>query len=369
MEVRCRRGAGRVCRKHPLTSTSRLPQSPQLRVANQNRPPPPYQAKTCVAPLDRVKILFQASNPQFKHYQNSWFGTGAALRDIYQHEGPLGLFKGHSATLLRIFPYAGIKFLAYEQIRSFFIPRREHETPLRRLLSGSLAGVTSVFFTYPLEVIRVRMAFDTKVTAGGGKLFSTCRQIYLEQPNAPAAVVAPRGHVAPHPAGSPGVGALASSAPAISPPSGVANFYRGFSSTILGMLPYAGMSFLTHDTAGDVLRHPSLAKYTTLDPGPNHPPGKPAPLRSWAELTAGGIAGLVSQTTSYPLEVIRRRMQVGGAVGDGRRLRIGETARIIFQERGLRGYFVGLTIGYVKMVPMAAISFYTYERLKLALGI
>lgn len=78
---------------------------------------------------------------------------------------------------------------------------------------------------------------------------------------------------------------------------------------------------------------------------------------------------MVSQTVSYPLEVVRRRMQVGGAVGDGRRLRIAETAGMVFREKGLRGFFVGLTIGYVKIVPMAAVSFYTYERMKLWFGI
>ncbi len=103
--------------------------------------------------------------------------------------------------------------------------------------------------------------------------------------------------------------------------------------------------------------------------GARLPEGKPAPLRSWAELVSGGIAGLVSQTASYPLEVIRRRMQVGGAVGDGRRLRIGETAGMIMRERGFQGFFVGLTIGYVKVIPMAAVAFYTYERMKLVLGI
>jgi solute carrier family 25 protein 16 len=153
------------------------------------------------------------------------------------------------------------------------------------------------------------------------------------------------------------------------PKAGIANFYRGFSATIMGMLPYAGMSFLTHDTAGDVLRMPVLAQYTTLPKPANSPVDKPAPLRSWAELVAGGIAGLVSQTSSYPLEVIRRRMQVGGAVGDGRRLPVGETAKMIFRERGFMGFWIGLSIGYVKIVPMAAVSFYVYERGKTWLGI
>jgi solute carrier family 25 protein 16 len=112
-----------------------------------------------------------------------------------------------------------------------------------------------------------------------------------------------------------------------------------------------------------------IAEYTTLPKHANSPSNKPAPLRYWAELLAGGVAGLVSQTSAYPLEVIRRRMQVGGTVGDGHRLRIGETARLIIRERGIQGFFVGLTIGYVKVVPMAAVSFYVYERGKTWLGI
>lgn len=315
-------------------------------------------AKTVVAPLDRVKILFQSSNPQFAKYTGSWFGVVTAMKDIYRTDGTRGLYRGHSATILRIFPYAAIKFLAYEQIRSVIIHSPAQETPIRRLLSGSLAGVTSVFFTYPLEVIRVRLAFETKHDSRSS-LSSICRQIYNEAPPLPRAP----------PGASPVVATTAQVARAVVPNAGLTNFYRGFSATIMGMLPYAGMSFLTHDTAGDVLRLPMLSKYTTLPKPTNSPIDKPAPLRSWAELLAGGIAGLISQTSSYPLEVIRRRMQVGGAVGDGHRLRVRETAQLIFRERGFMGFWIGLSIGYVKIVPMAAVSFYVYERGKTWLGI
>ncbi|KAI9679316.1 MAG: hypothetical protein M1817_005336 [Caeruleum heppii] len=308
-------------------------------------------AKTVVGPLDRVKILFQASNPQFAKYTGSWFGVVRAMKDIYRQDGTWGLFRGHSATLLRIFPYAAIKFLAYEQVRAVIITSREQETPWRRLLSGSLAGVTSVFFTYPLEVIRVRLAFETKQSSRSS-LSSICRQIYREHPTVPPSSPDTKLPVTP-------------------PRSGLVNFYRGFSPTIWGMLPYAGMSFLTHDTAGDWLRHPSISKYTTLpdDPSLSVPSDKPPQLKYWAELMAGGFAGLVSQTASYPLEVIRRRMQVGGAVGDGHRLRMAETMKLVWREKGLRGFFVGLGIGYFKVVPMVATSFFVYERSKSKLGI
>lgn len=312
-----------------------------------------------------MKILFQASSPQFAKYTGSWFGVATAMRDIYGQEGVLGLYRGHSATLLRIFPYAGIKFLAYEQIRSAIIPHKNQETPFRRFISGSLAGVTSVFFTYPLEVVRVRLAFETK--HGHSTLTSICRRIYNEAPVSKAPL--PKVSSSAAPAAAEVINSAAATVDAVAPRTGLVNFYRGFSPTILGMLPYAGMSFLTHDTVGDLLRHSSIAQRTTLPKPANHPPGKPAPLRSWAELLSGGIAGLVSQSASYPLEVIRRRMQVSGAVGDGHRLRIGETAALIFREKGVQGFFVGLTIGYVKVIPLAAVSFYTYERAKGWFGI
>ena len=277
------------------------------------------------------------------------------MRDINKSDGLRGLFRGHSATLLRVFPYAGIKFLAYEQIRAAVIPSKQFETPGRRFASGSLAGVTSVFFTYPLEVIRVRMAFDTK-SHGRTSLSRTCRQIYYEHPPTPA------------PVGEGALGAAATVVHQVSPSSGLVNFYRGFSPTMLGMLPYAGMSFLTHDTVGDLLRHPTISKYTLMRAS-SQTPGKRAQLSAPAELTSGAIAGLVSQTASYPLEVIRRRMQVGGAVGDGHRMTIAETTKRIFFERGLRGFFVGLSIGYIKVIPMSATSFYVWERGKWVLGI
>ncbi|KAK2873686.1 hypothetical protein FQN49_002165 [Arthroderma sp. PD_2] len=317
-------------------------------------------AKTIVGPLDRVKILFQTSNPQFAKYASSWFGVVSAMKSINHNEGVRGLFKGHSATLLRIFPYAAIKFIAYEQIRNVVIPSKKHETPFRRLISGSLAGITSVFFTYPLELIRVRLAFETK-QGSRSSLRNIFHQIYNERGSSAA---------------SADTSAASSAVEKIKPRYGLANFYRGFSPTMVGMLPYAGISFLTHDTVGDWLRHPSIEKYTTIphsgkdtlnseEQARSHRPQ----LKATAELLSGAAAGLVSQTSSYPLEVIRRRMQVGGVVGDGHVLGIRETAQKIFLERGLKGFFVGLTIGYMKVVPLAATSFFVYERGKWWLGI
>ena len=329
-------------------------------------------AKTAVAPLDRVKILFQASNPQFQKYTGTWTGALKAIRDIYRADGGRGLFRGHSATLLRIFPYGGIKFLAYEQIRTVVIATKEQETPTRRFVAGSLAGCMSVFTTYPLEVIRVRLAWETKSQKRLG-VRDICRTIYNEKPPTAQlnAASLKDAHI-PHSAAVTLETATAA-INTVTPQSGLANFFRGFTPTLWGMIPYAGASFLTHDAAGDMMRFPSLAPFTILPLSERSQkqlaPNKPPPLRAWAELTTGAMAGFVSQTLSYPLEVIRRRMQVGGVVGDGHRLTMAEVARNIVRERGWKGFYVGLGIGYVKVVPMVAVSFYSYERLKVTFGI
>lgn len=314
-------------------------------------------AKTLIAPLDRVKILFQTSNPEFRKYAGSWLGFYRAIKQIKHTQGMFGLFQGHSATILRIFPYAAIKFVAYEEVRAIIIPTPDKETSVRRFLAGSISGITSVFFTYPLDLIRVRLAFETKQNFRlnpaiqphqnhydyrGGRLIQTCKQIYKEPTHTGV-----RG--------------------------GIANFYRGFTPTIMGMIPYAGVSFWAHDMFHDIFRSPYLAPYAVMDflePDENTEPGtlkRRKPLTVWAQLTAGGLAGMCSQTASYPLEVVRRRIQVSGVTGE--RSGMIQTARTIFAQSGLRGFFVGLSIGYIKVTPMFACSFFVYERLKLVLGI
>lgn len=291
-------------------------------------------AKTLIAPLDRVKILFQTGNPLFLKYTQHWSGLYEALKFIRSSEGGVGLFRGHSATLLRIFPYAGVKFIMYEQVRALLIPSPEYETNLRRMLSGSISGVTSVFCTYPLDVLRVRLAYESKVGNAPdkmrGRLWQAAKTIYHE----------------PHP-------------PHLPP---ITNFFHGFLPTIMGMIPYAGVSFWAHDTAHDIFRSPLLRQYAV-----DHDNPRAHQLRAWAELISGGVSGLFAQTAAYPLEVIRRRIQVGGATGEYRRIM--PTIQHIYAASGFRGFFVGLTIGYLKVVPMFACSFFVYERAKVFLNL
>ncbi|KNG84781.1 mitochondrial carrier protein Leu5 [Aspergillus nomiae NRRL 13137] len=282
-------------------------------------------AKTIVAPMERIKILFQTSNPHFLRYSTRWNGLIEAVSHIRTSHGIYALFKGHAASLIRVFPYAGINFLAYEQLQCAIIVSPQTTTPYHRFFCGSTAGAIATVFTYPLELIRIRLAFETEQSKNSS-WFRICRKIYFE---------------------SGGKGTLL-------------NLYQGIGPTMLGILPYAGTSFVTHDLMREQLRSPFFAPYTLEK-------GSSTRLTAVAQLCCGAIAGIVAQTVAYPIDILRRRMQVGSVVGS--RSGVLETARRVVLERGVRGFYVGLTIGYVKMAPMAATSFYVYDRMKRLLGI
>jgi len=133
-------------------------------------------------------------------------------------------------------------------------------------------------------------------------------------------------------------------------------FYRGFTVSLAGIVPYAGTAFL----AWGYLR----ANLVPVAPDGHRPRAMPL-----ADLGIGALSGALAQTVSYPFEVVRRRMQVGGLTQPGRWLRWGETARAIWMRGGARGFFVGLGIGYLKIVPMNAVSFAVWQGMKRLLGL
>lgn len=277
-------------------------------------------AKSTIAPLDRVKILLQAHNPHYKD-----LGVVATLRAVPKKEGYLGLYKGNGAMMVRIFPYGAIQFMAFENYKKWLSKRLGISGHIHRLMAGSMAGMTAVICTYPLDVIRARLAFQ--VTGyhrytGIGNAFQT---IYLKE-------------------------------------GGIPGFYRGLTPTIIGMIPYAGFSFFTFGT----LKSLGLANFPELLGRPSSDNPEVLVLKTHVNLLCGGMAGAIAQTISYPLDVARRRMQLGAVLPDSEKCRsLVQTLRYVYHQYGFqRGLYRGLSLNYIRCVPSQAVAFTTYEFMK-----
>jgi hypothetical protein len=128
-------------------------------------------AKSFVAPFDRIKILYQISSAKFQISK-----LPSVAMNIAKAEGITALWKGNSATMIRVFPYSGIQFMIYDRCKTFLLREQELDyarrkaldpdtpkpkwglTPKESLFSGMIAGVISVIFTYPLDMTRAQLA-------------------------------------------------------------------------------------------------------------------------------------------------------------------------------------------------------------------
>jgi len=120
---------------------------------------------------------------------------------------------------------------------------------------------------------------------------------------------------------------------------------------VLGIIPFAGVDLGVYTTLKKLyLRsHPNNKKPGTL-----------------VLLGCGATAGVVGQTIAYPLDLVRRRMQVQGwgeanGVNYAYRGGITQTIYQIVSTEGVTALYRGLIPNYYKVVPAVSISFVVYE--------
>uniref|UniRef100_A0A0N5A2F4 Mitochondrial carrier protein n=1 Tax=Parastrongyloides trichosuri TaxID=131310 RepID=A0A0N5A2F4_PARTI len=256
-------------------------------------------AKTTIAPMDRTKINFQIS-------RTKKYSTRSAFKFIvstYHKEGFLAIFRGNSATMLRVIPYATVQYASYEEYKKFFgVDINGTRTPVERYIAGSCAATTATCFTFPLDTLKAWLS--TSKRSDYKNIKDLCLQKYNRH----------------------GIGA----------------FYRGIVPAIVGVVPYAGSSFFTYET----LKLWYKDEFKTESP-------------AYWRMAFGAVSGVIGQTSSYPFDIVRRRMQTERIP---KYQGILKSLYLIGKNEGIvGGLYKGLSMNWIKGPLAVGISLTTYD--------
>jgi len=309
-------------------------------------------SRTVVSPLERLKIIQQV---QPRGSDRQYKGVWRSLVRMWREEGFKGYMRGNGINCLRIVPYSAVQFTTYEQLKKWFTTfgSKELDTP-KRLASGALAGITSVCSTYPLDLVRSRLSIATASIA-----LATQQQIpplkTATTPTAPSVkqTLSSAYHTSSSASYSTGISRAECSMwgmtlKVMREEGGIRGLYRGLVPTAMGVAPYVGINFAAYEALRGVIT----------------PPGKSSVAR---KLACGALAGSVSQTLTYPFDVLRRKMQVTGMASGGLGYKYNgalDALQTIVRTEGLQGLYRGLWPNLLKVAPSIATSFFTYELVK-----
>ncbi|XP_046695096.1 calcium-binding mitochondrial carrier protein SCaMC-2-B isoform X11 [Silurus meridionalis] len=267
-------------------------------------------SRTCTAPLDRLKVLMQVHSSRV----NTMCMAGG-FSQMIREGGIRSLWRGNGINVIKIAPESAIKFMAYEQIKRLIGSKQETLGILERLVAGSLAGAIAQSSIYPMEVLKTRLALGKTGQYSG---IVDCAKHILQK-------------------------------------EGVAAFYKGYIPNVLGIIPYAGIDLAVYET----LKNSWLQRYATdsADPG------------VFVLLACGTMSSTCGQLASYPLALVRTRMQAQATLDGAPQMSMSSLFRHIVRTEGAMGLYRGLAPNFMKVIPAVSISYVVYEHLKTTLGV
>ena len=197
-------------------------------------------SKTLTAPLERIKILAQTC-----HTNYSSIGI---VKNIIKQEGISGLFRGNIVGIMKVGPTAALVSVTYNILVHFLPKDKEYDKyePYWRFISGGLAGAFANTCTYPLDIIRARMAVQNQ-----NNMRTVVKLLFHEGPQA---------------------------------------CFRGLGPTLIAVVPFIAIQQSSYDTIKKYMLNYYLPS-VTLNFG------------------CGISAGILAQSITFPFDVIRRQMQ------------------------------------------------------------
>jgi solute carrier family 25 phosphate transporter 23/24/25/41 len=230
------------------------------------------------------------------------------LKTTYRALGFKGLFAGNAANCVRVFPMAGI--VTYVYLNALKLTPADNDLdpmePVYRGMCAATAGIVGQLFTYPIDVVRAQLSVN------------------------------PEKHKS-----------VLGTATTIAKEGGTAALYRGLVPTLMACAPFLACQMATAD---------ALKSYMSTND---------IELTTGRMMLVGGTAGIVGQSVVYPLDVLRRRMQVGAASANASVISDSTWVALqqVVRKEGFRTLFSGIVPTYLKVFPAVAIAMTTTKEL------
>uniref|UniRef100_A0A7S3KPP7 ADP/ATP translocase n=2 Tax=Euplotidae TaxID=100127 RepID=A0A7S3KPP7_EUPCR len=225
-------------------------------------------SKTCVAPIERVKLLLQNqdASSQIKADQR-YKGISDCFVRVAREQGIPSMWRGNMANVIRYFPTQALNFAFKDTFKRYLNPYNKKTQPgmffIGNILSGGAAGAASLCVVYPLDFARTRLAVDV----GKGE-------------------------------GSRQFNGLVDCIAKIAKSDGPLGLYRGFGISVMGIIVYRGAYFGLFDTGNAIIFGDSKnANFFAM--------------WGFAQLTTTA-AGIIS----YPMDTVRRRLMMQSGRAD-----------------------------------------------------
>ncbi|XP_008067856.1 calcium-binding mitochondrial carrier protein SCaMC-1-like [Carlito syrichta] len=262
-------------------------------------------ARTCTAPFDRLKVMMQVHSLKSRKMR-----LISGFEQMLKEGGILSLWRGNGVNVLKIAPETALKVGAYEQYKKWLSFDGVHLGIPERFISGSMAGATAQTCIYPMEVLKTRLAVGETGEYSG---IIDCGKKLLKQ-------------------------------------EGVKVFFKGYIPNLLGIAPYTGIDLAVFE----LLKNYWLEHYTgnSVNPG------------IMILLGCSTLSHTCGQLASFPLNLIRTRMQAEAPLEKGATTSMIQLIRDIYNKEGKRGFFRGITPNIIKVLPAVGIGCVAYEKVK-----
>ncbi|KAF9242934.1 mitochondrial carrier domain-containing protein [Melanogaster broomeanus] len=277
-------------------------------------------AVLCMHPLDLLKVRFQVSTakPQAGIGKQIW----TSLRDIKAEQGWKGLYRGVGPNIAGNASSWGLYFLFYNMLkkRASGDDPSFHMSPGAYLLCSAQASAVTAVITNPIWVVKVRM-FTTRAddpTSYRG-VWNGLVSVWRTE--------------------------------------GMRGLWKGTTLALVGVSNGA-IQFMAYEEMkqwGFERKRKQFAKAgRTMTPEDDK-------LSNTSYTIMSGASKLFALATTYPYQVIRSRIQVGSTTDlypD-----ISTTIKRTWKGEGIKGFYRGLGINLVRVLPGTCVTFVVYENL------